>query len=271
MSVSLITQRVFHETHDISVAVADYRVGTYALNYLAGEHLYIGCSSPFNNLWLELSTVAVASVGAPTIEVWFNSNWSNVVDIIDQTEGLTKSGRISWALDIDKGWNSEQKSVDVGLAGTNIYNRYWLRISWAGDFTAGLGYIGQKFSDDTIMSSHYPDLMQSQILAGYKAGKTNWNEQHFMASEAIIKEIRKRNFILTPGQLLDWTVFEDAACHKVAEIVYQAFGAPYIEHTNNARKRYNEELNTRCFVIDSNMNGHVEVSETIDRQGWLTR
>lgn len=272
MSVSLITQRVFHETTDISVAVADFRVGTYALSYTAGEHVYIGSNSPFNNIWIELSTVVAGpGAGGPTVEVWYNSSWSSVVDIIDQTEGLTKSGRVSWALDIDKGWNAEQKSVDVGLTGTNVYNRYWLRLSWAGNFTAGLAYLGQKFSSDTVMASLYPDLMQSQILSGFKTGKTSWDEQHFMASDAIIKEIRRRNYIVAQGQLLDWTVFEDAACHKVAQIVYQAFGAPYVDHVNNATKRYNDELNSKCFVIDSNMNGHAEIIEQRDRQGWLTR
>lgn len=271
MTVSLITQRVFHETTDISVAVSDFRVGTYALSYSAGEFIYIGATSPFNNLWLELSTPLVATAGAPTIEVWYNQGWSQVVDVIDQTEGLTKSGRISWALDIDKGWNSEQKSVDIGLPGTNVYNRFWLRMSWADALSVGLAYIGQKFSSDLAMAGQYPDLMQSQILAGFKAGKTNWDEQHFMASDAIIKEIRKRNFIVAPGQLLDWSVFEDAGCHKVAEIVYQAFGAPYVDHATNARKRYNEELNTRCFVIDTGMDGHVDQIDITDKQGWLSR
>lgn len=272
MSVSLITQRVFHETTDISVAVADFRVGNYDLSYTAGEHIYIGSSSPFNNLWLELATpVDDPGAGQISIEVWYNQGWSSVVDVIDETAALTKKGRISWALHIDKGWNSEQKSVDIGLAGTNIYNRYWLRLSWPNSFETVVAFIGQKFSSDTVMASHYPDLMQTQILNGFKSGKTNWDEQHFMASEAIIKEMRKRNFIVSPGQLMDWSVFEDASCHKVAEIIYQAFGTPYADHVTKATKRYNDELNSKCFVIDSNMNGHVEVLEQQDRQGWLTR
>lgn len=271
MSVSLVIQRVFHETADISVAVGDYRVGTYALSYSAGEHIYIGSNCPFNNLWMQLSTASVADAGSPLIEVYYNSGWSQVVDVIDQTDGMIKSGRISWALDIDKGWDNKQKSEDVGLTGTNIYNRYWLRLSWSGNFSCGLAYIGQKFSDDVILASMYPDLLQTQILNGFKTGKTNWDEQHFMASEAIIKEMRKRNFIVDQGQLMDWSRFEDASCHKVAEIVYQAFGAPYVEHANTARKRFNEELNSRCFVIDSTVDGHIQPLEIIDKQGWLTR
>lgn len=271
MTVSLITQRVIYETTDISVAVGDYRVGAYALNYAEPNKIYIAANCPFNNLWMELSTVATGDAGLPIIEVWFNGSWYDVVDIIDQTEGMTKSGRISWSLHIDGGWNSEQESKTVGLSSFQIYNRYWLRIGWPSPFTAGVAYIGQKFSDDTVLSSIYPDLMQPQILSGFKAAKTNWNEQHFMASEAIIKDLRKRNFAVDRGQIMDWSVFEDAACHKVAEIVYQAFGTPYREHVAEAKRRYQEEMASRIYAIDVNQNGHVEVGEITRKSGFMTR
>lgn len=271
MTVSLITQRVIYETTDISVAVGDYRVGTYALNYAEGNKIYIASNTPFNNLWMELSTPATGSAFEPVIEVWFNGTWYDVVDIIDQTNGMTKSGRISWSLHIDGGWNSEQESKTVGLSSFQIYNRYWMRIGWNTSFVAGVSYIGQKFSDDTVLASLYPDLMQVPILSGFKTGKTNWNEQHFMASEAIIKDLRKRNFALDRGQIMDWSVFEDAACHKVAEIVYQAFGTPYREHVIEAKKRYQEEFASRMMAIDVNQNGHVEVDEITRKSGFMTR
>jgi hypothetical protein len=271
MTVSLITQRVIYDTDDISVAVGDYRVGTYALNYQQDKKLYIAGNCPFNNLWFELSTISASDAGIPIIEVWYNGSWYDVVDIIDQTQGMTKSGRISWSLHIDAGWNSEQKSETVGLSSFQIYNRYWLRIGWPSDFLAGVSYIGQKFSDDTVLSSIYPDLLQSQILSGFKAGKTNWNEQHFLASEAIVKDLRKRNFAVDRGQIMDWSIFEDAACHKVAEIVYQAFGTPYREHVNEAKRRYQEEMSVRMYALDVNQNGHVEVNEITRKSGYMTR
>lgn len=271
MTVSLVTQRVLHQTTDISVAVSDFRVGTYAMSYVAGQYLYVGSCSPFNNLWLDMTTVSVSNAGTPTIQVWYNGSWVNVVDIIDQTSGMTASGRVSWSLDIDGGWNCEQKSETVGLTGTQIYNRYWLRFSWANNFTCGLGYVGQKFSTDSIMASLYPDLMQADILNGFKTGKTNWDEQHFMASEAIVKEIRKRNVALFGQQLMDWSVFEDAGCHKVAEIAYQAFGAPYADHAKNSQKRFLEELNQKFFVADVNKNGHLEPQEHTKQSGYMTR
>lgn len=272
MSISLNSQRVFHQTIDISTVVSDFRVATYALSYTSGQYLYIGSSLPFNNLWFDLSTVASATAGTPTISIRWGNSWSAAVDVIDGTVGMTKSGRLSWATDILKGWDIEQYSTDIGLTGTNVYNKYWVRISWGSNFTAGISYIGQKFSSDTAFRSHYPDLLNPQILNGFKQGKTNWDEQHFMAAEFILKDLKKRDFIKDRGQVVDWSMLEDAACHKVAEMVYKSFGKPFEENTKNALKAYESELSAKYFNIDYNANGHVESCESVIPQGgWMTR
>ena len=271
MTTSLITQRVLHQTTDVSIAMGDYRAGVYAMTYVAGQKLYVGTSAPMNNLWIEISTAAVIATGTPVVEVWYNQSWVNVVDIIDETSAMTVSGRLSWTLDLFKSWDYEELSTTVGIANTSIFNRYWLRISWPNNFVATLGFIGQKFSNDLSFASTYPDLMQSAILTGFKAGKTNWNEQHFMAAEFIVKDLRRRNIILKRGQIMDWTVFEEASNHKVAELVYQAFGAAYKDQAIEARKKYEIEMSTRTYVIDLNMDGHISEDEAQNKSGWMTR
>jgi len=98
MSVSLVTQRVFFNSTDISVATSDYRAGTYAVIYTTPDYIYIGASTPFNNLWFELSTVSGANAGTPVVQVWYASARTKVVDIIDQTAGLTQSNRVTWEI-----------------------------------------------------------------------------------------------------------------------------------------------------------------------------
>lgn len=271
MSASLITQRVLHGTTDVSVAVGDYRVGSYAITYTAGQYLYVGTCCPFNNLWFDLSTVASSSAGTPTIKVWYNQAWADVVDIVDQTSGMTESGRISWALEYYGGWCVEQLSTTVGLTGTAIYNRYWMRINWPSSYTAKIGYIGQKFSTDDTMNTIYPDLMRPEIINGFKQGKTDWDRQHFMASESIIRDLRKRNVISFGQQLLDWSVFDEASAHKVAEIVYYAFGAPYATNVLDSQKRYQKEMDSKHFVVDTNMDGHAQPEKLVRPTGYMTR
>lgn len=271
MTISLITQRAFFNNTDISVVTSDFRQGVYAMTSTATDHVYLGSSTPLNNLWIEMSTVSGVNAGAPTVEVWFGQAWVPVVDLIDQTSGMTASGRLSWSLDLFSGWSCEQLSVSVGISGSAVYNRYWLRLSWPNAFTATIAYLGQKFSSDTILQSMYPDLLQPAILAGYKTGKTNWEEQHFMAAEAIVRDLRRRNIIKDKGQILDWTLFEEASAHKVAEIAYRAFGTSYVDHVNMAVKRYEAEMAQKTLVIDENMNGHVESSEVTNTTGWMSR
>lgn len=271
MAISINTQRVIYNGTDISVIAQDFRAGELDLAYTPGTYFYIASIFPFNNFWIDLQKNANHSPGLPVIQVWWNNTWSNVVDIVDTTNNMWQSGRISWSLHIEKGWNSEQKSIDVGLSGTEIYNKYWMRVSWPAHFDAKIKYIGQKFSDDLALQSYYPDLMQTAILTGFKAGKTDWTEQHFMAAEFILKDLKRRNMMVNRHQVFDWTVFEDAACHKVAEIIYQAFGAPYQDHVAKANKRFNDEMNTRFMIIDSNANGHLEQEEINKKSGYFTR
>ena len=271
MSISLLSQRVIHNTTDISVAVNDYLAANSSISYTAGQYLYIGASSPFSNIWIEFATPVVSTVGAPTVQIWFGNAWVSVVDVIDQTSGMTATGRISWTVDRLKGWDREQDSARVtGLSSFAIYDRYWLRMSWGSSFSASIAFIGQKFSTDTVLRSYYPDLMQSTILTGYKAGKTNWDEQHYMAAEKILSDLRKRNFIEARGQVFDWESFSEASCRKVAEIAYAAFGIPYRDHVNNARKDY-EEAMKESSNLDTNFNGHMDEVEQKDRQGWMVR
>ncbi len=271
MSVSLISQRVFFNSTDISVAVSDFRAGSYGMTCLTTDYVYIGATAPFNNIWIDFTSPASPAVGTPIIEARFGQQWKPVVDIMDQTAGMSISGRISWSLSYLSGWEKTPKSETVGITGSNVYDRYWLRISWPVDFEADIAYIGQKFSDDSILESYYPDLLKTDIMAGYKAGKTNWNEQHFMASDAILKDLRKRNIIVDKSQVFDWQAFEEASCHKVAEIAYSAFGAAYNDHVIRARKRYEEEMNMKGMNIDTDLNGVLSERETRDNQGWMTR
>lgn len=271
MTTSLITQRVLYNTTDISVAVGDYKSTSYALSYTTGNYIYVGMTTPFNNLWIDMTTPSGISAGSPTVQIWWAQQWSNAVDILDMTSGMTATGRIAWATDYLKGWDRELKSVDVGLTGTAIYDRYWVRISWPSNFSASINYIGQKFSSDSTLEIYYPDLLQSAIMNGFKTGKTNWNDQHYIAAESILKELRKRNFIQDRGQVFDWTAFEEASCRKVAEIAYSAFGLPYAEHAAKAKALYLECLNDKAFSFDKTMDGHMTMQEHVTKEGWISR
>jgi hypothetical protein len=250
-------QRVIYNTFDISPKVNNFRTGVQAFAYVQGGYLYVGSIAPFNNLWFEMGTANTAPATA-AVKIWWGNTWNDVVDMTDETAGMTATGRLSWNTDRLKGWDIEQTSEDVaGITSFKIYWKYWVRISWSADFSSGttLKYVGQKFADDDILYSFYPDLSLTDIKVGFETGKTSWDEQHYMAAEHIIRDLKKRGIIKSKSQLLDWSLFQAASCHKVAEIVYQAFGQPYADQLKLARAAYNEAIDLKHFSVDLDGDG----------------
>jgi hypothetical protein len=255
--------RIIYNSIDYSAKFNDFRETAQAFAYTAGAYVYIGSIAPFNNLWFELGTVN-SSAKTPTVCMWWAGAWHDAVDVIDETVGMTGSGRLSWNTDRLKGWDLEQTTEDVtGITAFKIYHRYWLRLSWSGSFSAGttLKYIGQKFATDDILYSFYPDLAITDIKTGFEANKTTWDEQHFMAVEHIVRDLKKRSIIQSRSQIMDWHLFQDAACHKVAEIVYQAFGEPYSDQLKRAAQAYDKALDVKYFSVDRNANGALDPAE----------
>lgn len=269
----ILDQRVIHQATDISPAVNDYRTGAYTFPYQAGQYLYIGSIYPFNNLWFEMGVLNIVSATV-SVEMWFGHKWVAAVDVIDETNGLKQTGRIQWNTDLDEGWDIEQRSSDVtGIETFNIYNMYWLRLSWDATLTSTmtLKYIGQKFSSDSILYSYYPDLQQAALLAAFAAGKATWDEQHYMASERVISDLKRRNIIKSRSELLDYSLFSEASCHKVAEILYKAFGSPYDDQRTVVKKYYDDSLNIKFFNTDQDNNGRLDPIERQYTTSFMTR
>jgi hypothetical protein len=197
------------------------------------------------------------------------------VDVIDQTAGLNNTGRLQWNTDLNKGWDIEQYSKDVtGFSSTSaIYNMYWIRLSWSVSLKpqTTITYIGQKFSDDTTLYSFYPDLNNSTVKSSFASGKTDWIEQHYMAAEHIVRDLKKGGIIISRGQILDYAMLVDASCHKVAEIIYQAFGEPYFEQLKQARAAYKEASQLKFFNVDKYANGRLDPIERGLSTSFVTR
>lgn len=255
--------RAIYNSIDITPKVADFRAGTQAFSYTAGSYLYLGSVTPFNNLWFEMAHPNNASATV-SIQNWWGNSWVDVVDVTDETNALGTSGRVSWSTDRLKGWDIEQTSEDVaGISSFKIYWKYWLRFSWSHNFNGNplIGYIGQKFSTDSVLYSYYPDLNNTTIRHSFANGKSNWDEQHFAAAEMIESDLKKKNIVISRSQIFDWKQFEEASCHKVAEIIYRALGQPYADQLTRARDDYRKALDTGYPIIDRNLDGKIEPIE----------
>jgi hypothetical protein len=281
----LINNRVIFNDNstliDLSASLNDIFSSSETVGVVFDEdYLYIGSDLPFNHRYFNVST-ANDQTSAVSVDIWSGSAWNPAVDVVDQTKGsagktLSQSGIISWTTDRNKSWGSNDTTENMtgsGLTSLKIYGLYWVRLSFSADLkaTTALKYVGHKFSRDTDLGGYYSDLTRSNVMSGFKAAKTNWDEQHVLAAEEIIRDLRKKQIIWSRNQIFGWEEFVDASVHKVAEIAYSAFGADYEERRKVARERYDEALDKLVFAVDKDEDGRVEESEQRSNHRRLVR
>lgn len=251
---------------DFSRELNDVTTGTKTLAVVAAEDkLFIGSEAPFNHRYFMVSS-ANDQASVVSVRLWSGSAWNAALDVIDQTSvtgaTLGQSGIISWTKDRLKPWACEEKSTDIpALAnGPVIYDMFWAEISFSGNLknSTALKYLGHRFADDNHLAVAYPDLVRTSVLTAFKTGKTDWTEQHVMAAEEIISDLRKKKLVWSGSQILDWEKFNVAAVHKVAHIIMRAFGDDFAERRDEAQSEYDDALDKANVGLDRNEDGELD-------------
>lgn len=264
---------------DLSSDLNDFRAGVAIIPMLAAsDYLYIGSTLPFNHRHFEVST-ANDVTATVKVEIWWSGQWFEAVDVVDYTatsgKSLAKAGIIQWSPNRLRGWSREQDSEMVtGISKTGIYDRYWARFSWSANLkaTTALAFVGHKFSCDNDLESYYPDTAQSALKTSFETGKTTWDEQHFAAAEMIVRDLITRQEIVSANQIVNWSDFTEASCHKVAEIIYIGLGRAFDENRKLAMLQYDQCMSKAHQGLDLNGDGRQDAVESVTiNQGWLRR
>lgn len=251
-----------------------YRIDSevYQLNYDAGDSIIIASDFPFNHLFIKLGTVKNIIPANMTVSYYAQGGWTQVVDLIDETNGLEQSGYIEFTPNKNVFWKICDSDEIAGIS-TVIYEKYWTKIEFDATLTeyVDLSFVGYKFCDDSDLYSEYPIFDDNTMRTVYKSGKTDWEEQEIKASSLIVLDLQKKGIILAPEQILDRKKFIGAAVCKTAEIIYSAFGNDYVNQKKDARIEYDNRLNLSQYNVDLNNDGILNQSEKVYRQQWLTR
>lgn len=231
----------------------------------AEDAIYIGSEMPFNHRWFEFGTISGGSRSL-TVQIWDGTSFNNAVDVLDGTQGFTQSGMLEWATDRLKTWAWEETTESVtGLTSLKIYHLFWAKITWSDDLSGGpaLAHIGHKFSNDYDLGSEYPTLLESDVMTGFEAGKTDWDEQHFLAAERVIDYIRAKrgDRIWTGDQIMSWREFTRASTHAVADIILRGFGRDYEDIRKSARQDFYASFNKSNLHLDYTGDGKLERAE----------
>ena len=279
----LISQRVFFDNNgtfeDLSTRVNEFRSENATIPVETTDYIYIASERPFNSRYFNLSTVN-SNAATMTLEVWNGDSWFEPVDLIDGTDGFTKSGYVRFNLDpdgVNHTWTREPRSKDVAGVGTqaDVYEMYWSRISFSADLsiTTAMAHIGVLFSQDVDLFSYYPDLNNTNLMTAWESGKTNWQEQTFSAASEIMRELKRKSILkdFSGFGIMEPDLFNEASIHKTAQIIYSGLGKSFTDEGLAAFRSYNEAIDRAFFVIDQNCSGTVEQAEKMIRTGFITR
>lgn len=278
----LYDQRVLFSNNgtitDLSVNLNNFRSGAETIDYTtAQDFIYIASFLPFNHKHFDVGTVQ-DTTAAVTVELWDGSNWQTAVDVIDRTDSggvsMAQDGIISFSPDIDvNSWQREREAADVtGLTSPPaIYNMYWARFSWSATWGASttLEFIGDKFSVDTDLYDIYPDLNNSSLQAAFETAKSDWEEQHYLAAQKIVRDLKNNHLILAADQILDASQFKEASIHACAMRIY--WGLSRFELHDHAKSKYEEVMKQDFLTIDMNLDGRVNPAEKVTSHRFLSR
>jgi hypothetical protein len=262
---------------EITKQINTYKSDTYMFTMNSTDAIYIASDFPLNHFFVKMGTVLNESPSEMIIDYWSNQGWLPVVNKNDYTEAFSQSGFVEFTPDRDHHWlrentNSSGQSVQ-GLESIVVYDKYWTRIQFTNSLDAGieLEWIGSKFSDDDDLFSEYPIFNDSTFLTSFESGKIDWEEQHVKAANLIIQDLKKKNVIIGPEQVLDRSIMLPASVCKTAEIIFNAFGKDYNEQRLAARNEYDRRIDLSAYAVDTNNNGILDAVDVQMKQGWLSR
>lgn len=261
---------------DLSLVLSNFRgAGQVTDIVAAADKLYLGSDYAFNHRYIHLTSFNAASAVISAIEIWNGNSWEAVAQIFDETESggktFARAGVIGWTPKRESTWAREGSTEDISeLSTLKIYDKYWARITFSADLTSTtkIQYVGHRFSSDDNLRGRYPDILNADNMDAFEAGKEDWNEQHILAAEELIRDMKSSLDIWSENQILDWQLFQDAASHKVAVLAFTAFGRDYVDNLDEANKAYAIAKNKKIFNTDTNNNAILRPAEKVAVVGF---
>lgn len=254
---------------DYSLAAQNSDTIPFAIT-AAEDYLYVGQYYPFNNLFFEIGTTVNAAASTASVEYWDGTTWRSAVDILDATKSgtasLARNGVIQWSPNQDYQWAVVQDTSDTeapaALSALTIYDLYWCRLKWSGNTTAGVTLKSVSYAFTTTQMLYSLDAELDEYLTAWGgASKTNWDEQIMNASQQLVSDLRARQFIAAPGNIIRFDDVAMACSYLALSLIYVPLGQAFTDRKQDARNQYKRLLNLTRFTIDQNKNARPDKSE----------
>lgn len=246
--------RVIFNADEITQSTQDPTSDSTAFVMTSSDFLYVGFPGKFAARHFNFSTLNTNAT-ALTVEYWDGSTWSAVKDLVDETQGFTKNGFVSW---INVGdWTAvEQTPIDdVKL--------FYVRITLSANLSAGtsLQSVLNLFSDDSMLRRYYPELVSDPRYL--PPGRTDFLEQHLAGKDKVVLRLMQRKVINDESQIVDPNEVSAAAMYATVKIIL-TFIDQDDEDLARAEKAFSNEIDDLVKSIDQNKDGVVSQNERDD-------
>lgn len=244
---------VNYNSIDLSIKLEEFSLPVVPITLLSTEFIYIGYYKPITNFHIEFNN-SVTSLSNLAVEYETASGIASVKNLIDRTNGLGNSGKVSWDITEDA-----IKSTKFGK------ELYWIQLS-VNVNTVEMGYAGISvlFSSDKDITEEYPGIMDN-----LPAGETSFISFHSSAKKDIVQSLRKKykasDKLLTAFDLLEnEQVRQTAKYLALSKIFNWLSDAPADKWSEKAKAFHNDYLlyfNDIELTIDTNDNGQIDEEE----------
>lgn len=225
---------------------------TFELTTLS--NFYIGFKKPFTTRYFHFSTLNT-NVVTVTAEYWNGTTWQAVEDLIDQTNGMTRNGFLSWQNVGD--WKEQE------LTPVDDRELFWIRVKVSDTLDGGtaLQSLLNLFCDENLVRAYYPELIDdSRYLP---PGRVDFVEQLEAAKNLVVLRLKQDHLIRDESQIIDINEVALSAVHAFAWVVLNpiAVDEGEKERRDKAFTDFNYELNKVKLDLDFDDTGIVEADE----------
>jgi hypothetical protein len=245
-----------------------------AFEMTTGDVFYLGFKQPFATRYFDFQTPNTNACTL-TLEYWNGVAWKTVEDLIDETQGFTKSGFIAW---LNPGnWikiaQAPIKAVDArNVLDTSLWY-FWLRIKVSADLSAGtaLQSVVNLFCHDDGLRALYPDLVSD--TRWLPAGRTDFMEQFAAARDLVVNHLKQAGKITDEGDILDINEVATAAVHATAYVIlHPVKGSEEVRlAAKDAYAAMSKQLERSMVAVDEDKDGRISEPELPTGTNWLRR
>jgi hypothetical protein len=258
----------FHDDNgaftDYTRDARDYLRDEFAIDFTSiDDFVYIGLYKPFNKVYVELKTPALADVNL-NAEYYDGAAWQSLT-LEDDTKGLTRSGFISF--EKPENWNS---------TAVNGEDKHYIRLS-ADTFTAEIQGLNLVFADDN-------DLRQEvRCIDDFLQGNdTTFIAYHVSARNDIVQTLRnggnatKQENQVNYKNLTKWDLLETGEVRQAAKYlclskifhdVSENIDDKQYQRAIDYAQKYGEAFKLFRLSLDNNDDGIADEEEKTVRRG----